>query len=77
MENENGHGKVMEHEKLNCVIELRDQSWNSTNFAPELYQIVFFLSKELSSDLESQHFPTFFAKLRKFKIGEIDGYGIS
>ena len=40
LENENGHGKVMEHEKLAkghgiCFYQL----WNFTNFAPELYQI--------------------------------------
>ena len=34
MENESGHGKVMEHEKLPKVMEFYDQSWNSTNFTP-------------------------------------------
>ena len=45
LENENGHGKVTEHEKF------------PTNFA----KFVFFsvTIKNLSSDLESLHFPTF------------------
>ena len=55
------------------------QSWNFTNFTPNLYLICFFLvtTKKLSSDLESQHFLTFSAKRLKFKIGERDGHGKS
>ena len=34
LENEDGHGKVMEHEKLAKVMEFCDQSWNFTNFPP-------------------------------------------
>ena len=45
LENEHGHGKVMEHGKnWPKVMEFCDQSWNFTIFAPELYQICVFLS---------------------------------
>ena len=42
LENKNGHGKVMVHEKLANmakVMEFCDKSWNLTNFAPKLSQI--------------------------------------
>ena len=40
-DNENVHGKVMDHAKLAKiqVMEFCDQSWNFTKFASELYQI--------------------------------------
>ena len=41
LENENGHGKVMEQEKL---AKSHGILWNFTNFAPELYQICIFWS---------------------------------
>ena len=61
------------------VMEFCDQSWNFTNFAPELYQICNFLvtTKKLSSDLESPHFLTFSVKRRECKIGKRNGHGKS
>ena len=41
LENENGHGKVMEHEIFPKVMKFCDQSWNFTNFASKF---VLFLS---------------------------------
>ena len=69
LENENGHGKVTEHEQLAKIHGSLCVSWNFTNFAPELYQFFFFFFflsqlKKISSDLESLHFPTFSGKLR-------------
>ena len=60
LENENGHGKVMEHEKLPKVMEFCDHSWNFTNLVPEL----FVTTKNLSSSPI-----VFFAKRRKCKLG--------
>ena len=53
------------------VMEFCDQSWNFTNFAPELYQICnsFVTTKKLSSDLESPHFPMFSRKCCECKSG--------
>ena len=48
-----------------------DQSWNFTNFAPELYQICI-TTKKLSSHLESQHFT---AKRHKCKIRKREAHG--
>ena len=42
------------------VVEFCYQSWNFTNFAPELYQICSI--KKLGIDVERPHFPTFFVK---------------
>ena len=75
LENENGHGKVMEHEKLAKSHEqFSDQLWNFTNFALKLCQISIFLviTEKLSSYLESLHFPMFSAKRRECKIGKKD-----
>ena len=50
------------------------QSWNFTNFAPNLYIICIFfdITKKLGSDLESLHFLTFSAKRRKIQnLGEM------
>ena len=64
-------------------MEFCDQSWNSTNFAPEFYQICkkkkrkIVTTKKLSSDLESPNFPRFSAKRRECKIGKRDGHGKS
>ena len=68
LENENGDGKV---------IEFCDQSWNFTSFASKFDQIcIFFVStNNLSSNLESPHFLTFFAKCRACNIGKRDGHG--
>ena len=66
LENENGHGKVMEHEKL-------------ANFAPKFYPMCMFFvtAKKINSNLESLHFPMFSAKCHKYKIGKRDGHGKS
>ena len=63
-------------------MEFCDQSWNFTNFAPELFQIcIFFVTtigtKKSSSDQESPQFPRFFAKRRECKIRKKDGHGKS
>ena len=54
------------------VMEFCSQSWNFTNFAPELDQICIFVAttKKLSIDVESPLFLTFSAKRRKCKINE-------
>ena len=51
-------------------MECCDQSWNFTNFAPELYRICifFFTTKKLCSVLESLHFLTFSTKRHKSKV---------
>ena len=58
------------------VMEFCDQSWNFTNFAPEMYQICIILvtTKKLSSHLESLHFPKISAKRHNCKIGKTDGH---
>ena len=45
-------------------MEFCHQSWNFTNFGPELYQICMFFAtaKKLSMDVESPHFPTLSTK---------------
>ena len=45
----------MEHEKFLKVMEFCDQSWNCTNFPPELYQICAFFAniKKFSSSSKS------------------------
>ena len=55
LENENGHGKVMEHEKL---------AKSHGIMPPNCTKFVFFLvpNKKLSRDLENPHFLTFSAK---------------
>ena len=63
LENEDGHGKVMEHEKL-------VKSWIfviSHRILQILTKFVCFLvtTKKLSSNLESLHFPMFSSKCRK------------
>ena len=52
-------------------MNFRDQSWNFTNFAPELYQIctLYATTKKLSIKEESPHFQTFSAELRKLRNG--------
>ena len=52
------------------VVEFCYQSWNFTNFAPELYQICSFLPALgiLSINVERPHFPTFFAKRPECKV---------
>ena len=54
----------MEHDKLAKSRGICDQSWNFTNFAPELYQIciLFVTTKKLVNDLEILHFLRFSAK---------------
>ena len=51
------------------VMEFCYQSWNLSNFPPELYQIcmLFATSKNLSISVESPHFPMFAAKRRDAK----------
>ena len=65
----------------NCQksLNLCDQSWNFTNFAPELYQIYisFITTKKLSSDLESPPFPMFSTKHCECKLWKRDGHGKS
>ena len=69
----------MEHENWPKVMEFCDQSWNYTNFVPELYQICTFFatSKNVSIDVESLHFLMISAKCREFKINKRDGHGKS
>ena len=52
------------------VMGFCNQSWNFTNFVPELFSISisFVTAKKLRSDLESPHFPMFSAKRHKCKI---------
>ena len=52
------------------VMEICDQSWNLTNFAPEFDQFVpFFLNLEkFSISLQSLHLPTFSTQCRGGKI---------
>ena len=61
------------------VMEFCDQSWNFTNFVPELYRIciLFGATKIFSTDLESLHFLMFSLKRRECKIGKTDGHGKS
>ena len=64
------HGKVMEHEKLAKSLiwsENTDQSWNSTNFASEIYQIyaLFADITKFSIGLESWHFLIYTSKCRE------------
>ena len=49
------------------------QSWNFTNFIPELYQICIFFPPP--KDVESLHFPTFSAKRCEHKINKRDVHG--
>ena len=72
-------GKSLNMKNWPGVMEFCDQSWNFTNFAPELHHICIFLvtNKKLSSDLESPHFPMFSAKCCEYKIGKRDGHGKS
>ena len=39
LENKNDHRNVMDHDKLVKSHGICYQSWNFTNFAPELYQV--------------------------------------
>ena len=77
MENENCHGKVMEHENWPKVMEFCDRSWNFTSLTQNYTKFVFFVvnAKKLRSDLESLHIPMFSVKRRRFKIGERNGHG--
>ena len=62
LEIKNGHGKVMEHEKLTHSHGLFcDQSWNFSCFAPEFDQIrtLFADLKKVIISLESKEFSTF------------------
>ena len=61
------------------VMRFCDQSWNFTNFAPELYQICIFsvTNKNLSSNLESLHFLTFSAKRWECKFRKRNDHGKS
>ena len=61
------------------VMEFCDQSWNFTDFVPELYQICTFFAttKKLSIHVESPHFPMFSTKCCKYKIKKRDGHGKS
>ena len=77
LENENGHGKVMDRKNWPKVMKFCAQSWNFTNFAPKLCQICIYwaTTKKLSSDLGSLLFPMFSAKRRECKIGKKYGHG--
>ena len=56
------------------VMEFCYQSWNFTNFAPELCKICMFFLPPLRN-VESLHFPMFSAKCRECKIEKRDGHG--
>ena len=68
--------KVME-KSLNMknwpkVMEFCDQSWNFTNFNPELYQMCmsFATTKKLSIDVESLIFQRVFCKMKQMQNRE-------
>ena len=67
LENESGHGKVMEHEKLAKKIrEFCAQSWN---FTSEFYQIcaLFADIRKFSIDLEKSAFSGLFCQMSRMK----------
>ena len=71
LENENGHGKVMEHEKIgqkswNFVISHRILPILPPNYTKFVFVLV--TAKKLSSNLESLHFPMFLTKCWECKI---------
>ena len=62
-------------QNLPKVMEFCYQSWNFTNFAPEMYVICkkFATTEQLSICVESLHFPVFSVKCRK--IEQKNGHG--